>query len=103
MVARYGGEEILIVLPGADVQSPRSTRSIRCACAVGLTDIALPKGGDGARPGVDRGGRVGRRCAATMDGLLEIADARLYEAKEAGRNRVVGPGTAGTLSLFEQA
>lgn len=100
MVARYGGEEILIVLPGADVQSALEALD-QVRVAVGLTDIALPKGGT-ARVQVSIGLATWGVDARTMDGLLEIADARLYEAKAAGRNRVVGPGTAGMLSLFEQ-
>lgn len=100
MVARYGGEEILIVLPGADVESALEALD-QVRIAVGLTDITLPKGGT-ARVQVSIGMAAWGVDARTMDGLLEIADARLYEAKAAGRNRVVGPGTAGMLSLFEQ-
>ena len=101
MVARYGGEEVLIVLPGADVQSALDALD-QVRVAVGLTDITLPKGGT-ARVQVSIGMAAWGVDARTMDGLLEIADARLYEAKAAGRNRVVGPGTEGMLSLFEQA
>ncbi|MBL0179410.1 MAG: GGDEF domain-containing protein [Gemmatimonadetes bacterium] len=101
MVARYGGEEVLIVLPGADVESALDALD-QVRVAVGLTDITLPKGGT-ARVQVSIGMAAWGVDARTMDGLLEIADARLYEAKAAGRNRVVGPGTEGMLSLFEQA
>jgi diguanylate cyclase (GGDEF)-like protein len=100
MVARYGGEEILIVLPGADIASALEALD-QVRVAVGLTDITLPKGGE-ARIQVSIGVAAWGLDARTPEGLLEIADARLYEAKEAGRNRVVGPGTAGALSLFEQ-
>ena len=89
------------MLPGADVQSALDALD-QVRVAVGLTDITLPKGGT-ARVQVSIGMAAWGVDARTMDGLLEIADARLYEAKAAGRNRVVGPGTEGMLSLFEQA
>jgi diguanylate cyclase (GGDEF)-like protein len=101
MVARYGGEEILIVLPGAEINSAlEALDGVRVA--VGLTDIVLPKGNT-ARIQVSIGVAAWGIDARTVDALLEIADARLYEAKEAGRNRVVGPGTAGSALPLQQA
>ncbi len=100
VVARWGGEELLIVLPGADLESALEALD-QVRVAVGLADISLPKGGT-ARVQVSIGVAAWGIDARTTDGLTEIADTRLYEAKAAGRNRVVGPGTAGALSLFPQ-
>lgn len=100
VVARFGGEEILLVLPGADLESALDALD-QVRVAVGLADIPLPKGGT-ARVQVSIGVAAWGIDARTTDGLLEIADVRLYEAKAAGRNRVVGPGTTGALSLFPQ-
>lgn len=101
MVARYGGEELLLVLPNANVQSALDALD-QIRIAVGLTDIPLPKGGVD-RMQVSIGVAAWGVDARTVEGLLEISDARLYEAKEAGRNRVVGPGTEGARLPFQQA
>ena len=89
VVARYGGEEILVVLPSTDIaQGMEKLDEMRVT--IGLTDIALPRGGT-ARITVSIGvagyGTDGRE----VDALLDVADRRLYQAKDAGRNRVVGP------------
>ena len=85
-IGRYGGEEFLIVLPSCDESSawaraeefrriienrPVSveSREIEITCSIGVT--CTRDGGTG------------------MDQLLEAADAALYRAKQAGRNRVV--------------
>lgn len=95
LFARYGGEEFVLVAPstraadlGAVVQRlmrdvralevPHEGRGIRFTFSCGLadsTELALEK--------------------VSPEALLGLVDKRLYEAKEAGRDRCVGPADCG--------
>lgn len=95
VVARYGGEEILIVLPGTSVRAGlEKLDEIRVR--IGLTDLPLPRGGFG-RLTVSIGVAAWDADGRAVDALLDVADARLYAAKGAGRNRIVGPEAVGIL------
>jgi len=88
LIGRFGGEEFLAVLPGAGLETVmRVAERIRVA----IERLEIPQAG----------GRAGRvvtvsiGCSAgvvsahhTIDDLLRAADAELYAAKRAGRNRV---------------
>jgi len=90
VVARYGGEEILLVLPGTEIgRGMEKLEEVRVQ--VGLTDIVLPRGGT-ARITVSIGVAGFGLDGKDVNGLLDVADRRLYQAKDAGRNRVIGPG-----------
>ncbi len=84
---RIGGEEFALLLPGADeraaaIVAERVRRDVQHrAPAAGPVTISL---GVAASRGDDG------------QALLATADARLYAAKEAGRNRVVGAPAAST-------
>lgn len=89
VLARYGGEEFLIVLPGTTVaRGIEKLEEIRVD--IGLHDVELPRGGRGKLT-VSIGVAAGGTDGSTVNELLAIADTRLYAAKNAGRNRVVGP------------
>jgi diguanylate cyclase (GGDEF)-like protein len=84
LVFRYGGEEFLILVPGSDRES-----AARLAERVRLAVLEDPRVGPWGLT-VSAGVAVADRFSANNPlGLLRRADAALYQAKRAGRNRVV--------------
>jgi len=85
-LGRYGGEEFLVLLPGCDERSTRSSAErIRAHLATQpmvLSDTTLKItasfGGTCVKPGV----------ICTAEELIRRADEALYRAKDLGRNRV---------------
>ncbi|EIF00131.1 diguanylate cyclase (GGDEF) domain-containing protein [Saccharomonospora glauca K62] len=91
VVGRFGGEEFLLLLPDADTSAAElAAERIRTTIA-GLRISTTDK--RGARATISGrtasiGVAVFPRHADDLDGLLQAADTAVYEAKEAGRNRV---------------
>jgi two-component system cell cycle response regulator len=84
VVARYGGEEFLVVMAGAgEEESAAVAERLRASIA----DRPLMVGALPLHITVSIGMAVARGQAAA-DGLIAVADAALYRAKENGRNRV---------------
>lgn len=84
---RYGGEEFCIVLPNTSVKGALVIAE-RIRAAMEALRITLEDG----RPPVGRTTSIGVAEFSTGDSiekLLSHADTALYQAKEAGRNRVV--------------
>lgn len=85
-VARYGGEEFLVVFantPGpAATDSMERFRATVAAYVHACTGVAVTVSA----------GVASWRPGDSLEGLLKRADERLYAAKEAGRDRVVGGG-----------
>jgi diguanylate cyclase (GGDEF)-like protein len=84
-VARYGGEEIAVLLPQTELAEAAAVgERIRQAIEALVTEYR----------GLAIGVTVSVGCAALgpedtdLDDLVERADTKLYEAKSAGRNRV---------------
>jgi len=87
VVARLGGEEFVIVLPSTDAIGARAAAE-RIRLSVEGLRIPLPDGGV-ARLTVSVGIAELSRESASIELLLQRADAALYEAKRCGRNRSV--------------
>ncbi|GGX55788.1 diguanylate cyclase response regulator [Tateyamaria omphalii] len=95
LVARIGGEEFLIVLPGVDLVNARKAAKRLCEI-IQTTPFELP---DGTSPVdatisigmtvVDPVGGTKTSVAQTPQALLDRADKALYGAKAKGRNRVI--------------
>jgi diguanylate cyclase (GGDEF)-like protein len=96
-VVRYGGEEFFVVMPGveADAAGWRAER-IRLA----ISDLHVRTDGLELRLTISVGLATFHPDAAlTPSDLLRVTDRALYEAKRAGRNRVVtgdAPGNRGS-------
>jgi diguanylate cyclase (GGDEF)-like protein len=88
-VARWGGEEFLIVLPRVDCAGAAATaEKLRTAFANAPLVPAPPAGTEPV--GTISVGIALYGAGSTADTVIHRADANLYRAKQQGRNRVVG-------------
>jgi diguanylate cyclase (GGDEF)-like protein len=92
LLYRLGGEEFLVVLPGLTLAegrdvAERARTAIEDARPAGLTLTA------------SMGVAAARGADVSYDTLFRSADAALYEAKRAGRNRVVVAGDESVTRL----
>jgi diguanylate cyclase (GGDEF)-like protein len=95
--ARYGGEELFVMMPETPVaEAQRVAERVRCAVAE-HTFMVDPEDDQPPIP-LRLTASVGvaglPESAATLEGLVEVADRALYDAKHQGRNRVVVAGPA---------
>jgi diguanylate cyclase (GGDEF)-like protein len=90
LAARYGGEEFAIVMPTTEIRGgvARAERLRRAVIALDEPHDQVPEGNVTVSIGVAAMIRSSTDTAAT---LVEMADAELYRAKRAGRNRVSPP------------
>jgi diguanylate cyclase (GGDEF)-like protein len=89
LLARYGGEEFVVLARGIPLASAIVLGDrLRIAVAASVTNV----GGVELRVTVSVGVASLRCCGERRDRatLIGIADERLYRAKQAGRNRVIG-------------
>jgi diguanylate cyclase (GGDEF)-like protein len=94
VVARYGGEEFALILPG--VMSGRATDLLeRFRRVVAVKAIRLPGRAKPASVTVSIGVAIWPDDGDTPAEILSCADQRLYQAKNQGRDRVVGPTPGG--------
>jgi diguanylate cyclase (GGDEF)-like protein len=88
IVGRFGGEEFLVLLPGASVEVAQA-RALAVLEAVRAMEVAIPNGAPLNRITASIGVAAMPLHVARGDALVATADAALYQAKGQGRNRVV--------------
>ncbi|AWB35127.1 GGDEF domain-containing protein [Orrella marina] len=89
LLARYGGEELAVILPDTD-QRGVALMAERVVQAVAALDLPHEKSDAASHVTVSVGGvsAIAAESGATED-LIAKADAALYDAKNGGRNRFV--------------
>ena len=88
LVCRYGGEEFVIVFPRTEVvHASRALDRLRAALADRLTHAEVPAF-------TCSYGMASSQDGETFDEMLLVADRALYQAKEAGRDRIVIAGAS---------
>jgi diguanylate cyclase (GGDEF)-like protein len=98
VLVRWGGEEFVVGLPGANPENVEVALRRLASLGIGLRPDGTP---------ITASIGVAERqsdAAGSLDALVECADARMYEAKSAGRNRYVfRAGPKGWISARSMA
>lgn len=90
VVARYGGDEFVVLLPETTPQAAfEKLEQLRLSVA--RAEFSIPRHDLTAQLTVSAGIACLPDDGTDPVELLEVADRRLFEAKDGGRNRVVGP------------
>jgi diguanylate cyclase (GGDEF)-like protein len=85
--ARYGGDELAVILPQTDSDGARQLAE-RMREALERLQVPVLNGGNPLTLAASFGVAAMPESASTKDELVAAADAALYRAKRAGRSRV---------------
>lgn len=88
LLLRWGGEEFVIVLPDTDTAQAQAFVERLVAVGLGQRPDGTPLTASMGLASFPHDG------VASWPALVQLADARMYQAKQAGRNRWVGPTPA---------
>jgi two-component system, cell cycle response regulator len=93
MVARFGGEEFVILLP--DTEGDNALKAAERLCAkIGATPMDVADAPDGKLTVTVSIGVASTTVAMPGEELIKLADAALYRAKQGGRNQVCADPSA---------
>ena len=85
IACRFGGDEYIAALPGCDL---RESVAVAETILAGIAEHAFSYEGIALHPGISIGVAECPLHATDREGLFRAADAALYAAKRAGKNRV---------------
>ena len=85
IVSRYGGDEIIVLLPETDLERARTVAD-RLREAISASKLKLPQGI--VRITASLGIASMGMCSPDLHHMVQCADQALYEAKKAGRDQV---------------
>jgi two-component system cell cycle response regulator len=93
MVARFGGEEFVILLP--DTEGDHAMKAAERLCnKIGATPMDVAEAPDGKLTVTVSIGLASTTVAMPGEELIKLADAALYRAKQGGRNQVCADPSA---------
>ena len=84
IVSRYGGEELMVIMPGCDLNDAMLKAEILRSRIEGLSEL------HGTPVTASFGVATVPTTSSSMSDVVPMADAALYAAKQAGRNCVHG-------------
>lgn len=100
VIGRLGGEEFAVLLPDTAPDAALAVAE-RLRGAIGDTQVALAAGGLPLRVTVSLGVSCHHSTDDNIDVLLSLADKALYEAKQAGRDRVRVTGRCAVVGVAD--
>jgi diguanylate cyclase (GGDEF)-like protein len=98
VIARFGGEEFVAMLPGTMTEAVGAAERVRLAFEAAALEMEEGRLGATVSIGVASG-----QPGADIDTLIGNADAALYRAKLSGRNRVEQADEDAKLTLLQMA